>query len=257
MTISARSRKLLWGRSGSRCAICRHELIRDGTPVDDESIVGDECHIISPAASGPRHDPEFPREKLDDHVNLLLLCKTHHKLIDDQQSEYTASRLAKIKSDHEKWVSEQLGSSRSRTQPLRVRRVAENTPAFLRRIRSGKELLDIVTNACAFAPHYDELRNEAEDELVAGFLQDVQDWGELGLESVHDRIRAARSLDERIGELELAGFWIFGDREGRVLEGGTGRNIDWPVAHIQVLRDTNPEIIALDEFSKKDEPDAP
>ena len=218
-------------------------------------VAVDECHIVSPVSGGPRHDPEFPREKLNDHANLLLLCKIHHKLIDDQQSEYTASRLAKIKTDHEKWVSEQLDSSRSRTQPLR--RVAENTPAFLRRIRSGKELLDIATSACAFAPQYDELRNEAEEELVAGFFQDVQDWGDLGLESVRDRIRAARSLDEHIGELERAGFWIFGYREKQILEGGTGPNTDWPIAHIQVLRDTNPEIIVLDDSAKKDEPDAP
>ena len=206
MTISARSRKLLWGRSGNRCAMCRRELIMDGTPVDDESIIGDECHIVSPAFGGPRHDPKFAREKLNDHANLLLLCKVHHKLIDDQQSEYTASHLAKIKADHEKWVSEQLDSPRSRTLPLRVRRVAENTPVFLQRIQSGKELLDIVTNACAFAPHYDDLRDEAEDELVAGFLQDAKDLGELGLESVRDRMRAARSLDEHIGELERVGF---------------------------------------------------
>ena len=77
--------------------MCRRELIMDGTPVDDESIIGDECHIVSPAFSGPRHDPKFAREKLNDHANLLLLCKVHHKLIDDQQSEYTASHLAKIK----------------------------------------------------------------------------------------------------------------------------------------------------------------
>ena len=193
--------------------MCRRELIMAGTPVDDESIVGDECHIVSAVSSGPRHDPEFPREKLNDHANLLLLCKVHHKLIDDQQSEYNASHLAKIKTDHEKWVSGQLDSSRSRTRPLRVRRVAENTPAFLRRIQSGKELLDIVTNACAFAPHCDDLRNEAEDELVAGFLQDAQDWGELGLESVRDRMRAARPLDEHIEELEREGFWVLGCRE--------------------------------------------
>ena len=55
-----------------------------GTPVDDELIVGDECHIVSAVSTGPRHDPEFPREKLNDHANLLLLCKVHHKLIDDQ-----------------------------------------------------------------------------------------------------------------------------------------------------------------------------
>ena len=257
MTISAHNRKLLWGRSGSRCAMCQCELIMPGTSVDDESIIGDECHIVSPVSGGPRHDPEFPREKLNNYANLLLLCKVHHKLIDDQWSEYTASRLAKKKANHEKWVSEQLDSSHSRTRGPRFRRVAENTPAFLQRIRSGKELLDIVTNACAFAPHYDDLRNETEDDLVAGFLQDAQDCGELGLEFVHDRMRAARSLDEHIGELKRAGFWVFGYREEQILEGRTGLDTDWPIAHIQVLRDTNPEIIVLGDSLKKNEPDGP
>ena len=237
--------------------MCRRELIMPDTPIDDESIVGDECHIISAVPGGPRHDPEFPREKLNHHANLLLLCKVHHKLIDDQPLEYTASRLAKMKALHEKWVSEQLDSSHSGTPPLRVRRTAQDTPAFLRRIRSGKELLDIVTNACAFAPHYDNLCNEAEDELVAGFLQDAQDWGELGLDSVRDRMRAGRSLDDHIGELERAGLWVFACREKSIVEGGTGPATDWPIAHIQVLRDTNPEIIVLDDSSKKEETNAP
>ena len=255
MTISVRSRKLLWGRSGSRCAICQRELIKPGTPSDDDSIVGDECHIVSPVSGGPRHDPEFPRDKLNDYANLLL-CKVHHKQIDDQQSEYPPSRLTKIKADHEQWVFDQLGSARSRPRPTHVRRVAENMPSFLRRIRSGKELLDIVTNACAFAPHFDDLRSEVEDELVAGFLQDAQDWGELGPESVRDQMRATRSLDEHIGELEKAGFWVFGFLEKMILEGGTGADTDWPVAHIQVLRDTNPEIIVSGAPSKKCDGDA-
>ena len=255
MTISARTRKLLWGRSGSRCAMCRRELIMPGTPVDDESIVGDECHIVSARCGGPRHDPAFAHGKLHDYSNLLLLCKVHHKLIDDQASEYAASRLANIKASHEKWASEQLDASGSDKEPLRIRRVAKNTPAFLCRIRSGRVLLDIVTNACAFAPHYDDLRNRKEDELVSGFLQEAQDWGELGLDSVSDKMRAARSLDDDIEELERAGFWVFGYREQHVLEGGNGPATDWPVAHVRVLRDTNPEIIVPDDPITQDETD--
>ncbi len=58
-------------------------------------------------------------------------------------------------------------------------------------------------------------------------------------------IRASRFLDEHIRVLEQAGFWVFGCRERRILDGGAGPEIDWPVAHIQVLRNTNPDIIAL------------
>ncbi len=52
MTIRDKTRKILWGRSENRCAICKYELISDETQVDDESIIGEECHIISEKPSG-------------------------------------------------------------------------------------------------------------------------------------------------------------------------------------------------------------
>lgn len=245
MGISARSRKLLWGRSGSRCALCKGELIKPGTPVDDESIIGDECHIVSAVPGGPRYDPDFPREKVDKYPNLLLLCNNHHKLIDDQEREYTVSYLRNLRTSHETWVSERLGSFKSAGRPIRIRQIPENVPALLPRIRTGKDLLSIVSNACAFAAHYDDLRDETEDELVACFLQEAQDWGEIGLQDVSDRIRASRSLDEHIRDLEQAGFWVFGCSEKRILEGGSSPEIDWPVAHISVHRNTDAGITVL------------
>ena len=223
------------------------------TLVDDESIIGDECHIVSAVSGGPRHDRNFPQEKVNDYSNLLLLCKVHHKLVDDQEVEYSALRLTKTKMDHEKWVSEQLDSSTAKAGRGCTSQVLGNSPDFLHRIRSGREVLDIVTNTCAFASYYDDLRNEEEDELVAGFLQNAQDWGELGLESVGDRMRAARSIDEEIRELEEAGFWVFGGREKQSLQGGVGSEVEWPVAHVRVLRSSNPEIIVVDDCAKQGE----
>ena len=222
-----------------------------GSNVDDDSIVGDECHIVSASRNGPRYDPALSDDLVDDHSNLLLLCKVHHKLVDDQQSKYTSEFLKKLKSKHEGWVSDQLDSSGPSPRPVRVRQVPENIPKVFPRIRSGKEVLDIVTDALAYAPAYDELRNKAEDQLVAGFLQEAQDWGELGLESVSDTMHAARRLDEHVRELEKAGFWVFGCREKQVLEGGNGLPRDWPVAHLRVLRTTNPEIIDMDDGVKQ------
>ena len=253
MGISVRSRKLLWGRSGSQCAMCRRALIEPGTHVDDESIIGEECHIVSAVPGGPRYDPDFAHARVDKYANLLLLCRVHHKLIDDQEIRFTVSYLTNLKASHETWVSARLGSSSSHTRPLRIRQVPENMPAFLKHIRSGKELLAIMSNAHAYAPHYDDLRDETEDELVACFLQDAQDWGELGGESVSDRIRASRSLDEHVRDLERAGFWVFGCREKRVIEGGTGPKTDWSVAHIRVLRNTNPEITVLGDCLRPNE----
>ena len=255
MTILDRTRKLLWGRSGSRCAVCRRELIMPSTPVDDESIIGDECHIVSARPSGPRYDPEYAHKKLDGYANLLLLCKVHHKLIDDQVSEYSVSRLVNNKASHEKWVSEQLGAPGSQKHPLRICRVAKDKPAFLHRIRSGRELLDVVNNACGFALHYDDLRNPKEDDLVSGFLQNAQDWGELEFDSVSEKMRTARFLENELEELERAGFWVFGYREQYMLEGEAGTGTDWPVAHVSVLRDTNPEIMNREDPAIQEETD--
>ncbi|MCL1092103.1 HNH endonuclease [Shewanella profunda] len=75
MSISDKNRKILWGKSGNLCAICRQALVIDPTTADPESVVGDECHIISGAKGGPRHTPEFPIDEIDSLSNLMLLCR--------------------------------------------------------------------------------------------------------------------------------------------------------------------------------------
>lgn len=108
MSISDKTRKILWGRSGNRCAICKNELVIDSTEQDDESVIADECHIISSKPNGPRHDPSYPADKLDSYDNMILLCRTHHKMVDDQSATYTTNCLRQVKSDHEVWVSQKL-----------------------------------------------------------------------------------------------------------------------------------------------------
>ena len=56
MSISLKTHKMLWGRSGNRCAFpdCQKELVMDATEIDDESLIGEECHIISKNPNNPR-----------------------------------------------------------------------------------------------------------------------------------------------------------------------------------------------------------
>lgn len=122
MQISNKTRKALWGRSGNRCAICRRELVIDATRDDDESVVADECHIISPQPNGPRHDESFPPEQLDAYENLILLCRTHHKMVDDQTANYTSDCLRQVKAKHTVWVSQRLtGGQKPQSVRLRMR----------------------------------------------------------------------------------------------------------------------------------------
>lgn len=100
MRLTDHDRKLLWGRAANRCAKCRTELIVGRTVADRDSIVGDEAHIVSASAMGPRGDVGG-RSKLDSYENAILLCKTDHKMVDDQTNTYTAKVLRQLKRDHE------------------------------------------------------------------------------------------------------------------------------------------------------------
>lgn len=102
--ISDKTRKLLWGKAGNSCALCKRELIVGGDSESDPTIVGQECHIRSGKQGGPRYDADFPPEWIDSYDNLLLLCPTHHRIVDDQPVKYVVDELVRTKRDHELWV---------------------------------------------------------------------------------------------------------------------------------------------------------
>ena len=81
MAISEPARKMLWGRSGSRCAICRAPLIREATRGGPESVVGEEAHIIS--ETGPRPGDLLKGDR-DGYENRILLCRDHHKIVENE-----------------------------------------------------------------------------------------------------------------------------------------------------------------------------
>ena len=106
MAITSKTRKELWAKSGNRCAICKQELVNQISEDDGSFIIGDECHIISSSTEGPRYKPGI--EDYDSYDNLLLLCKNHHREIDENCTSYTEELLHYIKTSHENWVKETL-----------------------------------------------------------------------------------------------------------------------------------------------------
>lgn len=112
MGISIKTQKMLWGRAASRCGFpdCQKELVMDATQTDDESLVGEACHIVARSEDGPRGDSGLTPEQRDEYGNLILLCNVHHKQIDDQPGEYNVNKLLEIKNKHENWVKDKLQS---------------------------------------------------------------------------------------------------------------------------------------------------
>ena len=108
MAISLKTHKILWARSGGKCAICKNDIVIDPADLnDDPSIVGDEAHIIARSKTFTRGDYDsLSPEERDHYSNLILLCKNHHKQIDDQPDTYTVEKLREIKAQHEAAVKE-------------------------------------------------------------------------------------------------------------------------------------------------------
>ncbi len=106
--------KILWGRSGNRCAICKIELTPDG----DIITLGEMAHIVARNASGPRGESDLSSSERDNYSNLVLLCPTHHTQIDKIPDEWPVQKLHDIRNSHEKWVSEQLDHGNISIRPI-------------------------------------------------------------------------------------------------------------------------------------------
>jgi hypothetical protein len=72
MSITDKTRKALWAKSGNRCLLCRIELVQETDGVTQNLIIGEECHIVSEKGKGPRGEVEFAGD-YDGYDNLFLL----------------------------------------------------------------------------------------------------------------------------------------------------------------------------------------
>ena len=106
MGISIKSRKMLWGRSGNCCAFpeCRKELVMEVEDSNNVSIIGEEAHIVAKGKKGARGNGVLTSAERDQYENLILLCRLHHKIIDDNPSLYPIQKLHVLKNEHEQWV---------------------------------------------------------------------------------------------------------------------------------------------------------
>lgn len=215
MAITDYTRKLLWGRSGNRCAMCKQSLIAPGTARDPEAVIADECHIVAQAAGGARAGL-LPPEQLDAYSNLILLCKVDHKRVDDQPATYTVEVLRAIKADHERWVEKTLevrvpvGTKTDEPQLIRIER-----------IQTGKDLLDLVGDCLAFQIDHPEPETEEEAEILADLAEQVQDWTDIYSDvRAADRVRAGFSLTSLIRRIEAHRLTVWGGRySGQIIPG--------------------------------------
>jgi hypothetical protein len=241
--ISNKTRKILWGRSGNQCAICRKTLVEDATESDLEAIIGEECHIVSPKNNGPRFNCAFSEDLYDDVSNLVLLCANHHALVDKQPETYTVARLLDIKDNHESSVRKAL--SDNNTSEPKIVRQKEEIPTYLKRITTGEDLAGIICNACAYEFSNEEPKIPEDIELIASFLQEMQEWGDLYNElEAGDRVRTKYRLSELLRDLEEHGIWVFGAQEKCLLK-DSRQSSSFPIAIIKTVYESSSSIEAI------------
>ena len=94
---------LLWSRSGGLCGFpeCPVICVQPANDNDPSATIGQIAHIEAHSASGPRANPNLAQQERNLYANLILLCPTHHVLVDAQDSTYTVEMLRTWKTTQE------------------------------------------------------------------------------------------------------------------------------------------------------------
>lgn len=199
--------KLLWGLAAARCSYpnCQVECVTPETSHDRASIFGDIAHIVGYGKTGPRADASYPRDLLNKYENLILLCRNHHKPVDDQQSTYTIQELRQWKAQHEEWVRTSLVLEVPQINfPVlevicnailsRPQRPVENmvVPPIADKIERNKirpnnyflitMALSKVVEVSEFVDHVTLLNDQFAEQLKAGFVAEYEKQRRDGLE---------------------------------------------------------------------------
>lgn len=102
--VSPTTRAVIWAKSAGRCQYpgCNKSQIGDLISGNEDANFGFIAHIVAEKATGPRGDPVRSPLLRDDTNNLMLLCYTHHKLIDvDELDKHSEALLLEYKAQHE------------------------------------------------------------------------------------------------------------------------------------------------------------
>ena len=115
---SPKTLKILFGLSRDQCAYpqCTTTVIEPATEFSDAAVIAQICHIYALNTDGPRGKVGLTQQELNSHENLILLCPTHHQVVDKQYETYSAETLQQWKQRHEAKRKKRLLADRESVQ---------------------------------------------------------------------------------------------------------------------------------------------
>lgn len=129
MVISHKSIKVLWSAAGGRCSFpdCWEKLVFFEAKEHSAYTIGEMAHICGDKPDSNRHNASQTQQQRDEYKNLILLCPTHHTLIDRKENEarYSEEVLLEIKASHEAHVLTRMDKNPHRNREQVFREILE------------------------------------------------------------------------------------------------------------------------------------
>ena len=104
--IKPATERMLWGVSAGICEFngCTNKLYSHHVTKEKVNL-SEKAHIYAFSAGGKRPSLLRFTPKINDIDNLMLVCERCHKLIDSEDTDYTAEQLLKMKKEHEQRIA--------------------------------------------------------------------------------------------------------------------------------------------------------
>lgn len=177
-----------------------------------------------------RNERGWTQEKLAEISRLS--ARTIQRLEEEDLS--SANVLSEISQAFGLTVSQLLAEVRSRGSRT------PSTVELLPRLASGHALVSVIAGAHMFQPFHDEPENQEEVDILADFLQRVEDladiWSDL---DAGDRVRITHETGLQVFELAASGYSVFGSRASRLFEftlAGKSKKVSMTVALLGIFR---------------------
>lgn len=217
---------------GRHCCIC-HKFCGNNM----------EVHHIKPQSKGGA----------DTFENAIPLCFDCHAEVGQYNPEhpkgikFSEKELIEHRDRWYRYIRENGGKtpeSNHKTEPIRRYRQKGFEKMELRRIASGRELLNRISGSSAMEYYHDEPKTREEAEIIGDFFQTVREiMDSYLLYEPKDYVVVGFDLNELVEEMDKVGFWIFAEKETQKLRGGIGLPEDFIVLHIWLVRKDSPDII--------------
>lgn len=105
--IKSTTERMLWGVSAGICEFsgCTNKLYSHHITKEKVNL-SEKAHIYAFSAGGKRPSLLRFSQKINDIDNLMLVCERCHKLIDSEETNYSAEQLLDMKKEHEGRIAE-------------------------------------------------------------------------------------------------------------------------------------------------------